>query len=56
MLVGKLVRMDMIHALGVSGAGIGVAILVGLLIMGAILAGNIHAIRHKVASLWLHEK
>ena len=40
----------------VGGSGIGVAILVGLLIMGAITAGNIHAIRKKIASLWLHEK
>jgi hypothetical protein len=48
--------MDMIHAFGVSGSSIWVAILVGLLIMGAITAGNIRAIRHKVASLWLHEK
>ena len=56
MLLGRLAYMDMIHAFGVSGAGIGVAILVGLLIMGAITAGNIVAIRRKVASLWLHEK
>ncbi|MBQ6166905.1 MAG: ABC transporter permease [Muribaculaceae bacterium] len=56
MLLGRLAYMDMIHAFGVSGSGVGVAILVGLLIMGAITAGNIHAIRRKVASLWLHEK
>ena len=56
MLLGRLAYMDMIHAFGVSGAGIGVAILVGLLIMGAITTGNIVAIRSKVASLWLHEK
>ena len=48
--------MDMIHAFGVSGASVWVAILVGLLIMGAITTGNIHAIRKKIASLWLHEK
>ena len=56
MLLGRLAYMDMIHAFGVSGAGIGVAILVGLLIMGAITVGNIVAIRRKVSSLWLHEK
>ena len=56
MLLGRLAYMDMIHAFGVSGSGVWVAILVGLLIMGAITAGNIHAIRSKVASLWLHEK
>ena len=56
MLIGRLAYMDMIHAFGVSGSGVWVAILVGLLIMGAITAGNIRAIRNKVASLWLHEK
>ena len=48
--------MDMIHAFGISGANVWVSVLVGLLIMGAITAGNIHAIRQKVNSLWLHEK
>ena len=56
MLLGRLTYMDMIRAFGVGGSGIGVAILVGLIIMGAITAGNIHAIRQKIASLWLHEK
>ena len=56
MLLGRLTYMDMIRAFGVGGSGIGAAILVGLIIMGAITAGNIHAIRQKIASLWLHEK
>jgi hypothetical protein len=56
MLIGRMAYMDMIHAFGISGSGVWVAILVGLLIMGAITAGNIRAIRQKVASLWLHEK
>ncbi|MBR4828922.1 MAG: ABC transporter permease [Muribaculaceae bacterium] len=56
MLIGRLAYMDMIHAFGVSGSGIGVAILVGLIIMGAITIGNIHALRSKINSLWLHEK
>jgi len=56
MLIGRLAYMDMIHAFGVSGSSIFVAVLVGLLIMGAITAGNIIAIRRKVASLWLNEK
>ena len=56
MLLGRTTYMGMIHAFGVSGAGIGVAVLVGILIMGAIPAGNIHAIRRKVNALWLHEK
>ena len=56
MLIGRLAYMDMIRAFGVGGSGIGVAILVGLFIMGAITIGNIHAIRQKIASLWLHEK
>ncbi len=56
MLMGRMAYMDMIHAFGVSGSGVGIAILVGLIIMGAITTGNIVAIRRKVASLWLHEK
>ena len=56
MLLGRMTYMGMIRAFGVGGAGIGVAILVGILIMGAITAGNIVAIRRKVNSLWLHEK
>jgi hypothetical protein len=56
MLIGRLAYMDMIRAFGVGGSGIGVAILVGLLIMGAITAGNIRAIRQKIDSLWIHEK
>lgn len=56
MLIGRMAYMDMIHAFGISGAGIWVSILVGILIMGAITAGNIHAIRQKVNSLWLLEK
>ena len=56
MLLGRLAYMDMIHAFGVSGASVWVAILVGLIIMGAITAGNIRAIRRKISSLWLHEK
>ena len=56
MLLGRATYMGMIHAFGVSGTGIGMAILVGILIMGAITAGNIHAIRRKVGSLWLQEK
>ena len=56
MLLGRMAYMDMIHAFGVGGSGIWVAVLVGILIMGAITLGNIHAIRRKIASLWLHEK
>jgi len=56
MLLGRLAYMDMIHAFGVGGSSIWVSVLVGLIIMGAITAGNIHAIRQKVQSLWLHEK
>ena len=56
MLIGRMSYMGMIHAFGVSGSGIGIAILVGVIIMGAITAGNIMAINRKVNSLWLHEK
>ncbi len=56
MLLGRLAYMDMIHAFGVGGSSIWVSVLVGLIIMGAITAGNIRAIRQKVQSLWLHEK
>ena len=56
MMLGRVAYMDMIHAFGISGSSVWVAILVGIVIMGAITAGNIHAIRQKVNSLWLHEK
>jgi len=56
MLIGRMTYMGMIRAFGVSGSSVWISILVGLLIMGAITAGNIHAIRQKVNSLWLHEK
>ena len=56
MLLGRMAYMDMIRAFGVSGSSVAIAILVGLLIMGAITVGNIVAIRNKVSSLWLHEK
>ena len=56
MLIGRMAYMGMIRAFGVGGSSIWVAVLVGILIMGAITLGNIHAIRRKIASLWLHEK
>ena len=56
MLIGRTAYMDMIHAFGINGSSVWVAILVGILIMGAITVGNIIAINNKVASLWLHEK
>ena len=56
MLIGRMAYKDMIRAFGVGGSSIWVAVLVGILIMGAITLGNIHAIRRKIASLWLHEK
>jgi len=45
--------MPMLHAFGVSGASVVLAIAVGLVIMTLITAGNLLAIRRKVASLWL---
>ena len=56
MLIGRLTYMDMIHAFGVGGSSVWIAILVGIIIMGAITLGNIHAINNKINSLWLHEK
>jgi len=56
MLAGRMCYMDMIRAFGVSGTGVGIAIVVGLVIMGGITAGNIIAIRRKINSLWIHEK
>ena len=56
MLIGRLTYMDMIHAFGVSGSSVWIAILVGIIIMGAITLGNIRAINKKINSLWLHEK
>ena len=56
MLAGRLTYMGMIRAFGVGGSSVWVAIGVGFLIMGAITAGNIHAISQKINALWLHEK
>ncbi len=56
MLIGRLAYIDMIRAFGVNTSPVWVAILVGFIIMGAITAGNVQAIRRKVDSLWLHEK
>ena len=53
MLMARLWYMPMLHAFGVAGASVLPAILVGLLIMALITAGNLLAIRRKVAALWL---
>jgi len=53
MLLARLWYMPMLHAFGVSGASVVLAIAVGLVIMALITAGNLLAIRRKVASLWL---
>ena len=53
MLVARLWYLPMLHAFGVAGAGVLPAIAVGLVIMALITAGNLLAIRRKVAALWL---
>ncbi|MBQ2075397.1 MAG: ABC transporter permease, partial [Muribaculaceae bacterium] len=53
MLMARLWYLPMLHAFGVAGASVLPAILVGLLIMALITAGNLLAIRRKVAALWL---
>ena len=53
MLVARLWYLPMLHAFGVAGASVLPAIAVGLVIMALITAGNLLAIRRKVAALWL---
>ena len=53
MLLARLWYMPMLHAFGVAGASVLPAIAVGLVIMALITAGNLLAIRRKVAALWL---
>ena len=53
MLLARLWYMPMLHAFGVAGASVLPAVAVGLVIMALITAGNLMAIRRKVAALWL---
>ncbi|MBR1474164.1 MAG: ABC transporter permease [Muribaculaceae bacterium] len=53
MLLARLWYLPMLHAFGVAGASVMPAIAVGLVIMALITAGNLLAIRRKVAALWL---
>lgn len=53
LLLGRAWYLPMLHAFGLAGTSIAVAVGVGLLIMGLITAGNLLAIRRKVATLWL---
>lgn len=52
MLLGRIYYLDKLLAFGTGGAGIWVALLVGVLIMGLITTGNVIAIKRKIAALW----
>lgn len=52
MLLGRSYYMDMLRVFGTGGAGIWVALIVGVVIMGLITLGNVIAIKRKIASLW----
>ncbi|MGM9803079.1 MAG: ABC transporter permease [Muribaculaceae bacterium] len=52
MLAARSWYMDMLHAFGVGGSSLLPAVVVALVIMGCITAGNVLAIRNKVGQLW----
>ena len=54
MLVARLCYLPDLKALGATGGTVTVAIVVAIVIMSLITAGNILAIRRKIAALWLH--
>ena len=52
MLAGRCYYLDMLRVFGTDGASVGMALAVGMAIMGLITAGNVIAIRRKISSLW----
>lgn len=52
MLVARCYYMDMLSVFGTVGSGIGMSLLAGAVIMSLITAGNVIAIKRKIASLW----
>lgn len=55
MLAARMAWMPTLHSLGTNGGTLTVAIVVAVAIMAAITAGNLVAIRGKVASLWIQD-
>ena len=55
MFAARAYYMPMLRAMDVQGAGVWLALLVGLVIMGAITLGNVIAIRRKVMALWVQK-
>ena len=53
-LVARACYMPALNALGTQGGGVIIAPLVAALIMAAITAGNVMAIKKKINSLWIH--
>ncbi len=52
MLAARAYYLPMLRAMGTDGGSLWAALAVALVIMAAITAGNIYAIKRKVMSLW----
>jgi len=55
MLLARAYYMPMLKALGTSGGNIIIAIIVAVIIMALITAGNIYAIKRKINALWIQK-
>ena len=52
MLVCRSLYLPVVSSLGVAGGSVAVSIIVAIVIIGAITAGSVYAIRRRVATLW----
>lgn len=52
MIVGRSFYLPMLEAFGVSGSSLFTSIIIAIVIMGLITAGNVTAIRRKIKHLW----
>ena len=55
MLLARSCYLPMLREMGTKGGSIVPALIVAVLIMGAITAGNVWAIRRKINSLWIQD-
>ncbi|MBQ5466605.1 MAG: ABC transporter permease [Muribaculaceae bacterium] len=55
MLLARSCYMPMLREMGTKGGSIVPALIVAMVIMGAITAGNVWAIRRKIKSLWIQD-
>jgi hypothetical protein len=55
MLLARSCYMPMLREMGTKGGSIVPALIVAVVIMGAITAGNVWAIRRKIKSLWIQD-